>query len=313
MTGFSNKIEVVNRVQVSSVLNLLALLKRSKSSDEKMIKELYNRHYSDFDSVLYFAVTIGLVGKDSGKLLVVEEFRDSTLQDLKEALLKKLILNPNEYTSYIQSYLKNFTWENGRYQYLPTTKQRIEHSGIRNIFIDLGLVNRDGDQYFISKRYAALLSGHNKKAISPDQLQNELQNLEAIGRIAEIEVLKEERARLERFPSLHNKIEHTAATNVRAGYDIKSFEVVGKTTKEKYIEVKAVSVLDFGFNWSRNEMEQAKLLGTSYFLYLLPITQGGNPDITLLREIRDPYKHIYKKVKKWTRTTELIHFEITRQ
>ena len=76
---------------------------------------------------------------------------------------------------------------------------------------------------------------------------------------------------MSQLPDLVKKIEHTALRDVSAGYDIKSFD--GKLGEDenpiqRYIEVKAVSSQDYGFNWTRNEIEKSEYYNQDYYLYL---------------------------------------------
>ena len=63
-----------------------------------------------------------------------------------------------------------------------------------------------------------------------------------------------------------------------AGYDIKSFDLQAAQNGDKisiFIEVKAVSQLNYKFYWTRNEIEKASLYSKNYYLYLFPINDKG--------------------------------------
>jgi hypothetical protein len=99
---------------------------------------------------------------------------------------------------------------------------------------------------------------------------------------------------------------------VNAGYDIKSFEISSQETNyiPRYIEVKAVSIIDYQFYWSRNEFEKSEILRQNYYLYLLPVKDKNNFDIENLKIINDPYKNILNNKDRWIKTVESLGFSL---
>jgi hypothetical protein len=108
---------------------------------------------------------------------------------------------------------------------------------------------------------------------------------------------------------LAKRINHVAAENVGAGYDILSFTESANAAghSDRFIEVKAVSPIDFKFYWSRNEIETARVYGPNYFLYLVPVFKGGF-DLQKLKIIQNPFKRVYSAKKSWLRQEEVIAF-----
>ena len=97
----------------------------------------------------------------------------------------------------------------------------------------------------------------------------------------------------------------------RQGYDIKSFEdYLDSNSKriERYIEVKAVSVDNYKFYWSRMEIEIAKVFGEKYYLYLLPVISNNNFDFEKLIIIRNPFENVFSNVREWKKEEECITF-----
>ena len=128
-------------------------------------------------------------------------------------------------------------------------------------------------------------------------------------------LFRSEKKRLSQFSRLAGRIEHTAIKNVAAGYDIKSFD--GELNEngndvQRYIEVKAVSLWDYGFNWTRNEIEKSKYYSKDYYLYLLPVMSTNKFDLESLKIIRDPYSNVYKNENEWIRTDELLAFSLSK-
>ena len=97
---------------------------------------------------------------------------------------------------------------------------------------------------------------------------------------------------------------HVSRRDVGAGYDIESVTVLLRGEYEaRYIEVKAVSSEDLNFFWSANEIEVAKELGTTYYLYLVPVSKRGKLDLAKLKTIQDPYTKIYQRRRKLDNST----------
>src|SRR3989339_352104 len=97
--------------------------------------------------------------------------------------------------------------------------------------------------------------------------------------------------------------------NVLAGYDIKSFENYFDNNSmriRRYIEVKAVSLNDFKFYWSKNEMLVAKVYGERYYLYLLPVKSNNVFDFNKLMIVKNPFKNIYLNEFEWKKVEENI-------
>jgi len=80
--------------------------------------------------------------------------------------------------------------------------------------------------------------------------------------------------------------------------------------KELIIEVKAVSVEDYKFFWSRNEIEVAKIFGEKYFLYLLPVISKNTFEMEKLKIIRNPFKNVYTNQLEWQKEEESVSFSI---
>ena len=105
-----------------------------------------------------------------------------------------------------------------------------------------------------------------KKKYTLEQLKKDLEKKEEAGRLAEEFVLEYERRRLPDI--MRDSIKIISGIDVNAGYDIVSFNNPNSVAIDRYIEVKAIDC-DYGFFWSENEYEMAKLKGASYYLYLV--------------------------------------------
>jgi hypothetical protein len=130
-----------------------------------------------------------------------------------------------------------------------------------------------------------------------------------LGFKAELAILHQERRLLKKLPALQGRIRHMSLENVRAGYDILSFEQrSGEEWREKYIEVKAVSPIDWRFYWSRNEMAKAKELKDAYYLCLVPVSGLNDFNLSEIKLISDPYKNIFQNREHWIQEVESISF-----
>lgn len=161
-------------------------------------------------------------------------------------------------------------------------------SAVRNVLISQGFLIplRDprGARFYISPTYDVLVAKHCKESrrqLSLEQLKKQLERNEESGERAEIFVFEYERKRL--GAPLSEKVRRISEIDVRAGYDIISFDSFQSQEADGFIEVKAVS--DAGFYWSKNEYEIAKLYGEKYCLYLVELSriadEGYTPKIIL--------------------------------
>ena len=147
-----------------------------------------------------------------------------------------------------------------------------------------------------------------KSTTSQIQFERIYRERAAFGEKAELAVIEFEKGRLNRYPEISKRIEHIAHSNIAAGCDVLSFDIYeNKNVSSRYIEVKAVSSLDWRFYWSANEIELSKEQRTKYYLYLVPVV-GGQPDIDNLEIIRDPYENVYRKENIWGRKIESFSF-----
>ena len=167
-------------------------------------------------------------------------------------------------------------------------------SAVRNVLISQGflIAERDvqGTKFYIAPTYDSIVAKHCKlkrKQLSIKQLKKQLEDNELAGEKAELFVLTFEKARIGQ--PLCDKIKRISEIDTSAGYDIVSLNSPDSQEPDRFIEVKAVS--SFGFYWSKNEYEIAKLKGEKYYLYLVELTRisvpGYTPEI-----IQNPASHV---------------------
>ena len=211
----------------------------------------------------------------------------------------------------IDKFLEKFKFTGDRYEFKPIGKERIKAAGLRNLLIDFEIIDlyRDQIKYFIPENIVFYLKIEKSSSIlNESQFKALLLARNKVSKIAEMEVLNYERNRLKNCKEHLDKIEYTALIDVGAGYDIKSFDLLGAELMPRYIEVKATSMLDKKFFWSSNEIQCAQLNKNKYYLYLVPIGKGLSVLKNEIQIIQDPYKHILHDKKNWFRNIELMSF-----
>lgn len=307
------KFEKISFKQIKVLSEIFA---KSTLRETEFIKEKYLRMSSNFEETVEFLNMIGLIVK-SRNGISQQPLYQSILKKEKETkkfLVDIFIVQKNPFTDYLMEFFSLFKLINQRYELKPNTAQRLKYSGLRNFLIDLGFLSYDSahKKYVISDEYFLIYSELRKHyQLSLDKFLKIIQKQDKISKAAELEIIKYEKNRLSEFPHLVKKVEHISIKNVLAGYDIKSFtEKVGKSKNPfpRYIEVKAVSLRDCKFFWTRNEIDCAKLYGKNYYLYLVPVLSSNRFDLDNIVIIKNPYLYVYRKKDKWLRKVELIEF-----
>jgi hypothetical protein len=309
-----------NKVSLDHILIFSDIIAGSNLLSKEHIERKYLTYAKNFNETVQFLNGIGLLGVRSQRFVVNSRYeiflKENNISKnnpaVKEFLLNNLINRNNLYLKYVTDYLSQFTLVKEQFEFKATLSQRLKFSGLRNLLIELGLVylNIDQKKYFISEDKHKLFSKHkNLLKLSHEKFLKIMEEKEILGKNAELRIIQFEKDRLSQYPSLIGKIEHIAVSDVNAGYDIKSYSVKNKKDEDvipRYIEVKAVSQIDYKFFWSANELETAKNLKDNYYLYLLPALGKNKFDLDGLRMISSPYSNVYKKEVEWAKREELI-------
>jgi hypothetical protein len=213
--------------------------------------------------------------------------------------------------------MRYFSFDNDQYAFIPTKAiQRLKFSGLRNFLMDVEVIRLDPStmKYIINDDYYDSLTESTKeRGLTPEEfVEMERRNRE-IGLKAELQIIEYEKDRLSAFPKLIERIEHVAKFNISTGYDIKSYEGTAEDPEGvRLIEVKTVSLRNYGFNWTRGEIEASRIKKNEYYLYLLPVMPKSVFDLENLRIIRDPYTNVLKS-EQWSRSCEILSFEVVQQ
>lgn len=295
---------------------LLGIYRAVKNSDGMMeyVEEKHKIYGSHFLENINFLIELDIVEEVLGKYKIKKMHTVDTNDEnnIKIKLFENLINKNNIYGEPLYTYLREFKFDDGAYKFKPKTNERLIYSSIRNLLIELGVVLQDDEHgtYTLNNTYASYIFINSDK-FNLSKFENNLEQKKIIGYQAELQVLKYEMDRIEKFLIKDLLIEHTSQINVAAGYDIKSwtYNEELKTCSERYIEVKAVPSLNSRFYWSRNEVEQSKKLNDYYYLYLLPISVNVGINIEKLIIIQNPYVEIFNG-NQWDSEAEV--YKITK-
>jgi len=313
------------KISLKQVSTLTVILSEAHLLKKEFLKLKYCNDAINFDETMVFLEVLRLVELKNNEIFISKKFQDFLSiyinsgfknQILKNFIINKLIFKKNSFFEYVTDFLNNFILEDEKYRFKAKTYQKIKYSGIRNFLIELGFIEIDSknNEYIISNKYSEIYKKNiEKNNITLIEFKKLLEEREQIGYDAELRIIKFEKKRLSKLAFLLGKIDHVSQSNVSAGYDIKSFkDELDKNNRpiRIYIEVKAVPIWNYGFIWSRNEINSAKLYRDKYHLYLLPIKGKKIFDIGNLKIIENPYDNVYKNKKSWFCTEELLSFSL---
>jgi hypothetical protein len=298
---------------LKSILVLFDLLKNINQKDVQYLKLLYSKNGEDFENCLDLFSLLNLIKIDSGQIELVPSLKKFILRqpnenEIKEFVIKKLL---NKTNTYVWEYLRRFSLSEDKIVFHPIVSENLRFSNLRNLLIELDFVsyNQDEGFYEISDKYLFFFNDLvMDDTVSPEKLKHIIKQREEIGKYAELEAVAYEKTRLSLNKDLLSKIEHTSLEDTSAGYDIKSFTVEDNVVSDRFIEVKAVSVIEKKFFMSRNEVEKSKHYGNKYYLYLLPVLGKNKFDLNNILIIQDPNNAVFNS-NKWRVNCD--HFEVS--
>ena len=181
---------------------------------------------------------------------------------------------------------------------------------LRNYLIDTGMiVDYSSTLYELQDEYEEFFEENVRlrKGVMTLEALKEKQRLQAEqGRKAEEYVVSFEKRRLCGH-ILIDRIKQISDFDVTAGYDVLSFESIGSTTNDRFIEVKSYHDTPHFF-WSSNEYEKAKIKGHQYYLYLIDMDQYLNEEYVPII-IQNPVATLTKD-ENWI--VETASYEITK-
>jgi len=313
------------KISVQQILVFSEIVNESSLLQKEFIEKTYLRNATHFDETVKFLQELGLIETKEKKVVIKPKYEEFLIglkevrrpkEKVKKFIIDYFVSRKTSFSEYLNEFFSQFHFKNKQYEFTPNASQRLEYSGLRNFLIDLEFMYLDSTEtkYIIAEAYSHTYAAFKQSnQVSPEEFLKAQQRKVEIGKAAEIQIIKYEKERLLQLPDLVEKIEHTALRDVSAGYDIKSFD--GKLGEDgnpiqRYIEVKAVSSRDYGFNWSRNEIEKSEFYSHKYYLYLLPVMGKNEFDIDNLKMINDPFVNVFKNRNKWIQTCESLAFSL---
>lgn len=305
------------KVNLRKLLAISRILASSKLLSCLYIKKKFNSELSEFDYVLDFLLKGHFIRLENKFIILepeyqvlIDNFKDNKYwkKDFQKFVLSKILNKDSFIYPDLKKFIEKFETMDGGYQFVPKGEQKRAFSNIRNFLLDFEFIYLDKKRkaFILAEEYVSYFYDLNELSIqSLDQLQESNRKRSILGSKAEKVILDYEKKRLRRFPQLADKIRYFGDCPL-IGYDILSFENDASKESPRYIEVKAVSKIDFKFYWSRNEINKAKSLKCAYYLYLLPVKDDNNFIIDGLQIIQDPFNQIFQTRNKWKNEVELI-------
>ncbi|OGU11593.1 MAG: hypothetical protein A2X61_16555 [Ignavibacteria bacterium GWB2_35_12] len=302
-----------NNIKLSQLFTLCNIVNTSEIRDIENIRRKYLDYALSFDETLSLLEELKIIKNESGKLSLKLPFSNFlSIEEFKKILISAIFSANEDISDQLRNFLENFTMLEGEIYFKATEIEKIKFSDTRNLLLELDFISasEDNTTYFVNPDYIDLFINHiSRGQLSPETLKRKQEENDSIGFGAENAIIEFEIKRLINIPFETNEIEHTSLENVLAGYDIKSFENYFDNNSmriRRYIEVKAVSLNDFKFYWSKNEMLVAKVYGERYYLYLLPVKSNNVFDFNKLMIVKNPFKNIYLNEFEWKKVEENI-------
>ena len=313
-----------SKISKKNIHTFISILSEITLFELENIRRRYINYANNFSEISSFFIGLNLIEVRKNSIILKNDFKQFISLIDKDGIndevfnnyfLEKLILNKNEFSKYILRFFSFFVIYEENYVFVPNSYQRIEYSGLRNLLIELELLDSDDEfeSYKIPLQYSYYLEDNKIiKILSEEDLYSILESRKELSKNAELCIMDYEIKRLSN-QSFCNNILLVSNDNVCAGYDILSFENYTNEKgyyEQRFIEVKAVSKINYKFYWSINEINTAKEFSQNYYLYLLPVIKKNLFDIKLLKIINNPYKEIYEKENEWNKETELFSFSL---
>lgn len=251
---------------------------------------------SEIEPILWLFQSMGLLQIVDGKYVEghnqlgekykrgVESFEEWFVDKFVEFSLDNEIINIDTITYNIA--------ENA-YIMSSTTIKPQKHACYRNILTEYGAITLLPDAKYIVNNALdrAIKIPERHKKISEKQLMARLEAQREQGERGELFVMEYEKKRISDTVK-QGLIQRISTIDVAAGFDIVSLNSNESERPDRFIEVKTYKGAEH-FLWSDNEVDKAKVMGDSYYLYLVDddcINKEGYDPII----IQNPAKEIFE-------------------
>jgi hypothetical protein len=315
--------ELIKHNNLGNIDNILFVLQSVLSEKPRAVGDI-KKYCSDksvdfiyaIDGILILLEFTGIISRSRNSVKLSKNISPTWIKTANNAVLSKTIIETIFLKLKDESHLDDFI-SLEKIKFDTTLNQLsiqnnsipLQYSPIKNLLINLGglktnsefptilLIDKSLQSYFetvvvpwlIDERERTAFS-LGKAGLSLDKFL-ELQELKnQYGAQAEEYVLEFEKNRLNDH-LLNKLIRRISNFDVRAGYDIVSFETQDSKDFDRFIEVKSFSKYP-EFYWSKNEVRTAEIKGDSYFLYLVDREQIGTANYQPII-IQNPYLTVY--------------------
>ena len=300
-------------VSLASVTVFVTLMSDRPRLEVALLARRYREQALNFDETLAFMTALRAVRRER-TLIVRCAMLDKMLGALSsgiaafnECVIQIVIESSTDYGEEIRSILRSIRLADG-IGWLRPGDAGGDRYAARNFLMESDALRLDleRDEYRINDwMFSHLIEAQYSRGTTPNKLRKIHEKQAELGRVAEEAVLAHEK----RVVGSHDapRVVHIALSNVSAGFDIASLRRDGSTDERLFrmIEVKAVSLNDWRFTLSRNEIDVARENSGHYFLYLVPI-ESGRPSVADMEVLRDPIRLLVEdndwKIEKgeWT-------------
>lgn len=290
------------------VLTLVQVVEGTDYDNTEYLSRRYQEQAPNFPQTLEFLLCISEVGGETSRLRSL--LSSPNITQAQSWIIDRLLGFNHVYRKEIDRYLQNFSVTEGEPRNHPAPATRHLQSNVRNFLIELGIVrhNIESDYYYVTPAHIRIYVAaeeRGKRRLSPSKRASSQIEREELGTAAEDRIMEYERDRL--GAEYGDQIEHIAAVDAAAGYDIRSVTIdPSGSTVPRYIEVKAVPLESYRFYWSRTEVLTAQNLGDWYFLYLLPVLRDGIFEMSKLKQFRNPAHSVLADPDSWDIDSDVL-------
>jgi hypothetical protein len=249
-------------VELRNVQQLLEVLAQSAHREASYVRQRFLEQGNHFDETLAFLERLGMVRVQATTVLLISASSKNggTEATLAQELVHRLSQCKGQLRSELLSYLRHFRVSDNAVVQFPTPEERSEHVALRNLLMELSVVahDRNTNGYALGLEHGHLYVAALRSAspVSPTRMTESLVADREIGERAERWVLEYEGTRV--GTSFKGMVDHVAARDVAAGYDIESVTVMSeKQVVPRLIEVKVISGEDSRFYWTASEVAAA--------------------------------------------------------
>jgi Domain of unknown function (DUF3883) len=305
---------VFERVSLRNIQAMLDLMMDGDFGDAEYLKRRFAERAVEFDATQSFLIHCGIVRESaSGPVLATDCVRgEMTATELRTILIGRLTNHTGPVRQSLMEYLRRFRIINGKAIHWPTVEQRSEETWVRNLLIELNSITCAGlnGHYELTPAFHPIFLSaiRSLPRRAPADVKKRRQEKDDLGNAAEVEVVRFE---LDRLGQLYaDRVIHVATTDAAAGYDIESITVTGDDCSPRFIEVKAVSLHDYRFFWTANEVAVARSLGSWYYLYLLPVEKSGRFSPEKMEIVCDPALNILERPSTWSIESNVLECKL---